>query len=110
MASTHTITTHEGTTTLTVDGVPNFDAMSRSDLWAFWKLCGMSSGIRWTIARAIFPDRPKNYVRVASHLKNYACNKAVAMKCRIDGDINAALVYEGICDRIYNDLPTWAKW
>lgn len=105
-----TITTHEGTKTLTIDGVPNFDAMAPSELWAFWKLCGMSGGISWSVARAIFPDRPKNYVTIASHLKNYACNKAVAMKLRGEGNINTALTYETICDRIYDGLPSWARW
>jgi hypothetical protein len=34
----------------------------------------------------------------------YACNKAVAMRLRIEGNINQAMEYESICDRIYNRM------
>ena len=43
-------------------------------------------------------------------LASYAKVKARAMQFRLDGKINQALVQEQICDRIYKQLPDWAKW
>lgn len=92
-------------------GIPNLDAMSYDELWQFWKDCGMSSVLcPRIIARAIFPEQPKGYVSTAKTLSHYAVNKATAMKCRLEGKIPAALVYEDICDKIYSDLPEYAKW
>lgn len=48
--------------------------------------------------------------RAASDLACYASNKATAMNCRLRGEINTALLYEGICDSIYDNLPEFAKW
>lgn len=92
------------------DGVPNLDAMTQDELWQFWQDGGMSGGPSHTFARQIFPDRPKNYVNTAGDLKHYACNKAVAMKLRLEGAIDRALAYEQICDAIYDRLPEWARW
>lgn len=39
----------------------------------------------------------------ASALSGYAWNKATAIDCRLRGDIQAALCYETICDRIYSE-------
>lgn len=86
----------------------NFDGMNRDELWAFWKRTNSVRPI--ATARELFPDRPKNFVRVTKDLGNYACNKAVAMDLRIDGQIQSALMYEGICDRIYAGLPEYARW
>jgi len=95
---------------MTDSNVPNLDAMTPADLWDFWKRCGMSGGVPYGVARDLFPARPMGYVRVVNHLKHYACNKAVAMELRADGKIDRALVYEQICDRIYEGLPDYAKW
>lgn len=74
------------------------------DVWAaihFWPIIS---------ARILFPDRPERYVAVTHSIGNYACNKSVAMRCRLDGKIQAALNYERICDIIHKDLPQWARW
>lgn len=93
------------------NGIPNFDAMTPADLWQFWRDCGMSSVlVPRRIARAVFPDRPKGYVRTCKTLAHYACNKAVAMGLRTKGQIDRALVYEHVCDRIYDRLPEYARW
>ena len=63
-----------------------------------------------TLARALFPNRPKGYVAAMHDTGNYAWNKYVAMRCRLQGDINAALMYESIADRIYSKLPDFARW
>ena len=86
--------------------VPNLDCeISTNSLWRFWR----NSSSR-QFARELFPDRPKGYCTVTRDLGHYACNKAVAMDRRLNGEIDAALIYESICDRIYIDLPHWAKW
>ena len=61
-------------------------------------------------ARKLFPDRPQGYLRAARTLKHYASNKATAMELRLAGKINDALTYEGICDRLYSQLPDFARW
>ena len=40
---------------------------------------------------------------LASALSNYAWNKSTASLCRDTGNIDGALMYEEICDRIYKD-------
>lgn len=60
--------------------------------------------------RILFPDRPPRYVSVTQDLGSYASNKATAMRCRIEGNIQSAIVYETICNRIYENLPDWARW
>lgn len=87
--------------------VPNLDTKDADELWKFWQQ--VNNGPR-RIARILFPEKPRGYVRATQHLANYACNKSVAMKCRLDGRIQSALTYEHIADRIYNDLPEFAKW
>jgi len=61
-------------------------------------------------ARTLFPDRPQGYLRAARTLKNYAANKATAMGLRLAGKIADALRYEAICERLYGQLPDFARW
>jgi hypothetical protein len=84
----------------------NLDAISRDELLDFWKEvhCGPVK-----VARQLFPERPTGYVRATVHLGYYATNKAAAMYCRAKGDIPGAQVYEKICDRLYGELPPFAK-
>jgi len=86
----------------------NFDAMDAEDLWAFWQKIETIRPIRF--ARTLFPDRPKGYVTATIALGCYASNKATAMQCRLRGEIQTAINYEGICERIYNRLPEYARW
>ena len=91
----------------------NLDAMPHSELVEFaiavggGTACGHPS---IKAARALFPDRPKGYVVATGDLRAYAWNKATAMQCRLRGEIETALIYEGIGDRIYDRLPDWARW
>lgn len=89
----------------------NLDAMPREALIEFAMVVGGGSATTtWRrAARRLFPDRPKGYVNAASALRNYAWNRATAIRCRERGDIPAALVYETICNHIYDALPGWAK-
>jgi hypothetical protein len=87
--------------------VPNLDAMPADDLMRFWLVHQRGNRKR---ARELFPDTPALYTRVAANLANYASNKATAMQCRLRGDVQAATIYERICDDIYGRLPEWARW
>ncbi len=102
LANTHPTITDTGYA-INLDGFTT-DRDKLMDVWAaihFWPVIS---------ARILFPKRPKRYVTTTESLGNYACNKAVAMRCRLSGDIQAALNYEKICDMIHKDLPTWARW
>jgi len=88
----------------------NLDCYSDpEDLLAIARAIG--SGIRPVAeARILFPRRPKGYVEATLNLRGYAVNKAVAMQCRERGDIEGARVYELMAEKIYRDLPDYAKW
>jgi hypothetical protein len=43
-------------------------------------------------------------------LQAYAWNKSTAMILRAEGNIQTAIKYENICDKIYNKLPNYAAW
>ena len=83
---------------------PNLDCETAEDLMTFW-----SRHQRGRKAKDLFPDGGKGTRKATGDLAAYAANKATAMSCRKRGDIQAAVIYEGICDTIYNDLPYWAK-
>jgi hypothetical protein len=85
--------------------VPNLDAADYDELWSFWS---RHSGGR--LSRALFPQGGAGTVMATGDLANYACNLAVARRQREQGNVSAAEIYELICDRIYDGLPSWAKW
>ena len=87
----------------------NLDAMEHDQLVDFAaKFIG--HGVRpIRAARELFPDRPTGYVESARMLRCYAWNKATAVSLRLEGRINSAISYENICDRIYAELPEYAK-
>ena len=43
-------------------------------------------------------------------LSHYASNKAAAISCQFSGNIERALMYERICENLYNRLSDNAKW
>jgi len=88
-------------------GPVNLDDMpgGADALMSFW---GRHQGGR--ASRELFPDGGAGTRRATAELANYASNKATAMRCRLAGDIGAALTYEGICERIYAALPAFARW
>lgn len=87
-------------------GAPNLDGYNKDTLMDFWNVARHGR----KMAKLLFSGKPKNYVKVTQTLANYASNKATAMACRERGDIQAALIYEKICNNIYTDLPEWARW
>ena len=88
-----------------ISNVPNLDAMEDAALMTFWFEHQRGRG-----AKALFPAGGKGTRIATGDLACYASNKATAMSCRLRGDIQAALMYEGIADRIYTDLPEFARW
>jgi hypothetical protein len=75
-------------------------------LWRFWITVHKNSRV---VADFLFPTHPRGYVKVTKMLGNFASNSAVAMKERLAGRINAAMIYENIADSIYERLPSYAK-
>lgn len=96
------------TDTLTGDDLNLDSYIDPQDLWEIWKRTSTVRPIAF--ARQLFPLAPSGYVRATKNLGHYAANKATAMQCRLRGEIQSALMYEGICDRIYDQLPEYAKW
>lgn len=90
--------------------VPNLDAMEPDDLMEFWFLHHGTHYSGGRNHRRLFPNGGKGTRKAAGDLAAYASNKATAMQCRLRGDIETALMYEGIADRIYARLPEFAKW
>lgn len=86
-------------------GPPNLDAMFPDDLRNFW-----FHHQRGRNYLELFPHGGKGTRGATADLANYAANKATAMECRQRGEIDRARMYEDIADRIYNGLPSWAKW
>lgn len=85
----------------------NLDSMTSEDLTNFWSLAFQFHPVR--TARILFPEKPKGFVRATKNLGLYAANKATAMNLRKEGSINDAVKYELICDKIYAELPKFAK-
>ncbi len=88
-------------------GAPNLDAMPRDELLQ-WKRAVHEHEIK--VARQLFPLKPPGYLRATRDLCVYADLKATAMQMRLNGNINGALHYEGLCESIYNRLPDYARW
>jgi len=85
----------------------NLDCMTPDELRNFWRehnQCG------WQRARKLFPGRPDGYIDVTYSLALYAEQKAEAMKHRASGNIERALMHERSCERIYAELPEFARW
>lgn len=86
----------------------NPDAMNVEELETF---AHSARGLRpVTKARNFFCGTPRGYVSAFKNIRHYCSNKAVAMRCRARGEITTAQQYESICERIYNELPDYAKW
>jgi len=88
-------------------GLPNLDAMSDSELMSLWHATSIGG---FTVARFLFPSRPKDYVRTTRSIGGWASNKATAMKCRASGDTHGEEIYGNIAASIYRDLPAYARW
>lgn len=85
----------------------NLDSMESSELMEFWNVHRFA---RYADRMSIFGCAGDGTKIAAKAAANYASNKATAIQCRARGDIQAALIYEGICDKIYATLPDFARW
>lgn len=90
-----------------MNAIPNLDAMTETDLMAFWSRYHRPTR---KDAESLVGDRRRGFTIIAATLANYACNKAVAMQCRREGRIEAAMCYEYVCDLSYDRLPEDLKW
>lgn len=90
-----------------MDNAPNLDCMPIEDLRDL--AVGTMHFPRKT-AIQLFPEKPKGYVAATKDLGHYAWNKIAAMDSRRMGNITGAQGYEAICDRIYQQLPAFARW
>ena len=87
-------------------GPVNLDGMDKSDLYVF---ITATRNLR-RAAKRMFPNQKLGVLQVIRDLNNYAWTKTMAMECRESGDCRRAGSYEGICERIYNSLPVYARW
>lgn len=85
----------------------NPDCMHEDDIVQWIHFIG--PGRNPACARQWFPGQ-KEMFRYARLMRGYCENKVNAMKCRLAGNISEALALEGLCDKIYRDLPKEAKW
>lgn len=87
--------------------IPNFDGMSKDELMEFWARYHRP---KHKDAEELVGDRSPGFTLVAAKAANYACNKAVARTCREKGDIQAAELYESVCERLYKEIPKELRW
>jgi len=59
---------------------------------------------------SVDPAELREAAVVLEKLARYARKKATAMETRMAGNIPAAMVHEVLLERIYKDLPEWARW
>jgi hypothetical protein len=85
--------------------ISDLDERDTDTLMAFW--FRYQSGRHY---RELFPDGGKGSKRATADLANYASNQGVAKSCRLRGDVNTALMYESIAERIYANLPSFAQF
>ena len=87
-------------------GPTNLDGWLPDDLMAFWNFARYSK----SLAAYMFPEQHKGRIIAVKLLANYASNRATSINCRMSGKVHTALMYDHICQTIYNRLPDWAKW
>jgi len=96
------------------EGVPNFDAMSASELIIFADATAkhIEEEDRRETADVLFPDQDdeERKLEVLHELHVYASNASMARRYRMSGHIDQALRFEARCDSVYDGLPTWARW
>jgi len=87
----------------------NLDCVSESELREL--VAEIGQGVRpIRAARKVFGTSGDGRTQAIKNYRAYAWNKITAIVCRSEGKIDAALMYESICERIYKELPEFAKW
>ena len=82
--------------------MPDFSAMSEDDLMSFWKRYHRPTR---SDASEIVGDKRAGYTNVAARLACYACNLAVALRCRARGDEQTAVCYDHAARITFENLP-----
>lgn len=92
------------------------DEINEKDCWRLWVKIH-NNPVK--IARQLFPDRPKNYVKVTNLIGSYSSNKGTALglaaklKDAAKGDRDflkrRIKVYVDIAAEIYIDIPAWGR-
>lgn len=85
----------------------NLDGMDIEDLNSFSENVVLDPD---AVASVLFPSKPANYIAATKLLCGYANSKAMAMRVRAEGQIDLALKYEAVCERLYKLLPEFARW
>jgi hypothetical protein len=94
--------------TVDPEGVPNLDAMNDDELLAF-----VSNHRNGAALDQLFHADVVGQAQAeqATHLlARYALTLRNARLHRLNGDIQLALDGEALAQRIYNQLPKWARW
>ena len=63
-----------------------------------------------TAANSFFPGFPDGRISAVLDLAQFARRKRLAVKCRLDGHIDRAMILEDQCEGIYDQLPDYARW
>lgn len=92
----------------------NLDCIPKEELkWFAYHFIGDGNS-PVVAARILFPERrtgsQPDPVSVTHQLHVYASLKSMAMEDRLEGRIEFALEREKDCERIYKNLPSYAKW
>lgn len=92
--------------------VPNFDAMTRDELRAFWGKYHLATRRHAREFLKVDRSAPVSHalVRGLQTLAAYALDKSVAMGLREKGEIQRALTYEQHCELRYESLPSMLRW
>lgn len=61
-------------------------------------------------ALQLFPEQPTGYVETAKLIALYATELLEARRYRAQGHVQDAIALEKKCQKIYNDLPEYARW
>lgn len=85
-----------------IKDILNLDAMPKTELNKIYATININSLKQKRILKT-----NKNGL---SNIKNYAINKIVAMELMEVGNIEKALIYEEICEKIYNKMDKNLKW
>jgi len=85
----------------------NPDGMNEDEIKEWIAFIGQ--GYRPQVAKQWFPGI-KGQFEHTRNIRNYLWNKLSAIITRKAGRIQTAMLYERICERIYNQLPPQARW
>lgn len=89
-------------------GSPNFDGMDEGDLLAWHEAAWKRPK---SMARELFPGKWPDSETITGELRRYCSFSLEARKYRLTGGIEHARYIENdLMQRIYTEMPEWAKW